>query len=44
MVLDNPAIGERADEFVAAFVKGIEEHRFERLQMLYLGRSDERPG
>lgn len=37
-LFNNPAIGERADEFVAAFVKGIEEHRFERLQMLYLGQ------
>ena len=34
----NPTIGEEAEHFVAMFLKAVEEHRFENLKMLYMGR------
>ena len=37
-LFNNPGIGENAEEFVSTLVKGITEHRFERLEMLYLGQ------
>ena len=36
--IGNPTLGEDAEEFVDMFVTAVEEHRFENLKMLYLGR------
>ena len=38
LIIDNPSIGEEAEHFVDIFLKAVEEHRFENLKMLYMGR------
>ena len=41
---DNPSIAVDAETFVSILTKAIEEHRFESIKMMYMGRARLRVG